>query len=218
MHSSFALFTNWRFFVPSLFALLSTCPAVAQDDEFKIGTKLPDFPILIAVNGTEWDSKKLAAAEVLILAFTCNRCPYSVDYEDRLNALQQKHSESGGRVQLLVINSNYGPDESLPRMKTRAKEKQFEFPYVKDKDQSIARSVGAVYTPEFFVFDRDRRLAYKGALDDATNFDNVTKHYVNDAVVALLAGKDVKTAETGARGCTIRFERRRPRRPRRPRL
>jgi hypothetical protein len=181
----------------SLGLFFFSCRGVADDDEFTIGSKLPPLSKLMAVDGTEWDSKQLAAAKVVIIVFTCNQCPYSVDYEDRLNALHRKHSVPEGDVMLLVVNSNAGPDESLAQMKARAQEKQFEFPYVKDADQSVARGLGAVYTPEFFVFDRDRQLVYKGALDDATRFDEVRTNYVDSAVAALLAGNPVKTTKDG---------------------
>jgi len=192
--------------------VLMIAGTVVANDDFKPGDQLPPFSKLISTDRTEWNSSRFDDAQVLIIAFTCNRCPYSVDYEDRLNLLHRKYVKSGGQVRLLVINSNAGRDESLERMAERVKREQFEFRYVKDADQSVARSVGAVYTPEFFVFDEERRLVYKGALDDATNADDAETHYVNDAVAAILAGTPVETTAAGARGCTIRFKRRRPRR------
>ena len=199
-----------HFIAAGLTLMDSSLPATANAAEFTIGDKLPKFSNLQAVDGVSWDSMKLGDSRVLIVAFTCNQCPYSVDYEDRLKALHEKYSESGKRVRLFVINSNYGGNESLKHMRIRAKEKQFHFPYVKDEDQSVARRLGAVYTPEFFVFDHDGSLVYKGALDDATNPEDVKTSYVEDAVAAVLAGDPVKTMEVGARGCTIRFRRRRP--------
>jgi peroxiredoxin len=193
-----------------LLCLLANSGAEAVDEGFSLGDTLPAFSQLVAVDGTEWSTDQFAKSEVLIIAFTCNRCPYAVDYEARLNLLHKQYGDSKSPVKLLVINSNYGPDESLKRMASRAKELHFEFTYVKDGDQSVARRMGAIYTPEFFVFDQDRRLVYKGALDDATNAVEVKTHYINDAVAAVLAGTPIKTAEAGARGCTIRFKRRRP--------
>ena len=193
-----------------LLCLLMKSGAEGAEEEFGLGDTLPAFSKLVAVDGTEWSTDQFTKSEVLIIAFTCNRCLYSVDYEERLNLLHKKYGDPKSPVKLLVINSNYGPDESLKRMTSRAKEQHFEFTYVKDSDQSVARGLGAIYTPEFFVFDHDRRLVYKGALDDATNADEVKRHYVNDAVAALLAGTPIKIEEAGARGCTIRFKRRRP--------
>ncbi|MCH2200656.1 MAG: thioredoxin family protein [Fuerstiella sp.] len=171
---------------------------------------MSDVSTLTDIDGKNWNTANLADAKVMIVVFTCNECPYSVDYEDRLNTLHRKYVDSGGQVRLLVVNSNTGSRESLAEMSKRAEQKQFSFVYVKDSDQSFARSLGAVYTPECFVFDQDRRLVYKGALDDSTTETNVKVHYVNDAVTAVLAGAPVKTPEAGARGCAIRFKRRRP--------
>jgi peroxiredoxin len=190
--------------------MLVNSGAEAVDEGFSLGDPLPVFSKLVAVDGTEWSTDQFNKSEVLIIAFTCNRCPYAVDYEERLNLLNKQYGDSKSPVKLLVINSNYGPGESLDRMASRAKEQHFEFTYLKDADQVFARGLGAIYTPEFFVFDQDRRLVYKGALDDATNAVEVKTHYVNDAVAAVLAGTPIKTAEAGARGCTIRFKRRRP--------
>lgn len=183
--------------------------AVAGDEAFSLGDSLPVFTKLPAVDGTEWSTRQFSKFEVLIIAFTCNHCPYAVDYEERLNLLNKKYGDTKSRVKLLVINSNHGPRESLERMARRTKQQHFEFTYLKDDDQLVARGLGAIYTPEFFVFDQERRLVYKGALDDATNAAEVKTHYVNDAVAAVLAGTPVNTVEAGARGCSIRFKRRR---------
>ncbi len=201
-----------RLFVIS-FVLLSTLlrPIALADNGLEIGGKLPVFAAMPGVDGQHWKSEDFREAAVLIVAFTCNRCLYAIDYEERLTLLyddcQQRSDE---RVQLLVINSNHGRDESLAMMKLRSTERKFGFPYVKDEEQSVARAFGAVYTPEFFVFDQQRRLAYKGAMDDATKADAVTVNYVQKAVEALTRGESIETAEVGARGCTIRFRRRPP--------
>lgn len=189
--------------------LLLATAGVSAGADFGIGSKLPEFPKLRAIDDQEVDDNAFQSANVLILVFTCNRCPYAKDYEERLKALQNFCRQSEGKVVLLAVNSNYGRDESLKAMKRRADAVGFDFAYVKDEDQSLARSVGAVYTPEFFVFDAERRLAYKGALDDSTNPGEATVNYVRQAATALLHGDSVKTIEVGARGCTIRFRRQR---------
>lgn len=196
--------------ISGLITLLWNVSSCVYASEFTIGNQLPEVSGLIGIDGMEWSSKSQADAKVLIVVFTCNKCPYSVDYEDRLNALHSQCVDSDGKVRLLVVNSNTGRNESLPEMTKRAKQKQFRFVYVKDGDQSFARSVGAVYTPECFVFDQDRHLVYKGALDDSTTETKVKVNYVNDAVSAVLAGVPVRKPKAGARGCAIRFKRHRP--------
>jgi len=178
-------------------------------DELLIGGQMPAFASMRSVDGKHWSSQDFASAKILIVAFTCNHCPYAVDYEERLVALHTYCKSVGKRVQLLVINSNYGRDESLERMKRRGQESGFKFAYVKDETQAVAKAFGAVYTPEFFVFNERSELVYKGAMDDATSAEDATVNYVRRAIESSLAGRTVKTSEVGARGCTIRFKRQR---------
>jgi thioredoxin-related protein len=188
--------------------ILTVIPTSVFADELTIGGQLHGFRKLPAVDGKEWSFDDFSEAKVLVVMFISNRCPYSVDYEGRLSELQQYCSMSKECIQLLAVNSNYGRDESLAGMLIRSREREFEFPYVKDEDQSVARTFGAVYTPEFFVFDQDRKLVYKGALDDATNAAAVEINYVKNAIDAVRTGASVEVPEVGARGCTIRFKRR----------
>ena len=94
-------------------------------------------------------------------------------------------------------------------MKKRASEKKFPFPYLYDESQRVARDYGAVFTPEFFVLNKDRRVVYMGAMDDNTQPDKVTQQYLQDAVEAALKGTAPETTETPAVGCRIRYARRR---------
>ena len=151
----------------------------------------------------------LADASVIVVAFTCNSCPYSVDYEDRLIALQQKYADSRTGVELVAINSNAVAADNLDKMKQRAAEKHFDFRYIRDETQEVARAYGAVYTPEFYVLNKERRIIYRGAMDDSTDASKVTVSYIDLAIEAAMAGKMPDVTNTGARGCTIRFSRRR---------
>jgi len=153
----------------------------------------------------------VADRDAVVVVFTCNSCPYAVDYEDRLNDLAQRHGGPQSRVAVVAINSNRIPEDALPAMKARAAAKRFFFPYLFDESQAVARSFGAVRTPEVFVLDRQRRIAYMGALDDATDPTKVTRQHVEEAIAAVLAGRDVEVAETPPVGCQIRYDRRRGR-------
>jgi peroxiredoxin len=113
-------------------------------------------------------------------------------------------------VQLLVINANdvnVFPDNSFPNMKERAKEKGFNFPYLFDESQAVARAYGAGRTPEVFVFDKQGQLHYHGAIDD--NYDNpraVKDHYLRAALDAVLRVKLLSVSETQPVGCTIKWK------------
>ena len=107
----------------------------------------------------------------------------------------------------MAINVNTVKEDQLPEMKKRAEKKKFPFAYLYDPSQEIARKYGANYTPEFFVLDRDRKVAYLGAMDDKSPPAAAKVSHLEDAVKAVLAGKKPPTGETLARGCKIRFNR-----------
>jgi hypothetical protein len=98
-------------------------------------------------------------------------------------------------------------------MKVRAEEKQFPYAYLFDETQQIAKDFGATYTPEFFILNKDRKIAYMGGMDDNSDPRRVTERYLEPALVAVLAGKEPPKVETVARGCTIRYARERRKKP-----
>lgn len=175
----------------------------------QIGDAAPEWKALAGTDGKQHSLSDLSAADVVVVCFTCNTCPYSVDYEDRLIALAKKYAASNASVKLVAINSNGVPVDSLENMKKRATEKQFNFDYLKDETQDVAREYGAIYTPEFYVLNRDRKIVYRGAMDDSTKAEAVKVKYVELAVEAALSGKKTEVTTTGARGCAIRFKRKR---------
>lgn len=189
-------------------AVLTSLPEESQKPP-EVGDVAPSFENLPGTDGKNYSLKQFAKTDVLVICFSCNTCPYSVDYENRLNALHQKFTKEGLSTRLLVVNSNSIPADSLDEMKKRATSKMFGFPYVKDESQRMARDYGAIYTPEFFVLDKSRRVVFKGAMDDSTKAADVKKKYVELAVTAALSGKHPEVTKAGARGCAIRFKRRR---------
>lgn len=189
-------------------SLLITENAVAQSKRApSIGDTPPAWKNLAGTDGKQHSLADLDQFDVLVVVFTCNSCPYSVDYEDRIIALQKKLDGDGSRVRVIAINSNKVAADSMDEMKKRAKDKAFNFPYLWDESQEVAKGYGAIYTPEFFVLNKERRIVYKGAMDDSTKAENVKVNFVEIAVKAALAGKTPKVTKTGARGCAIRFKR-----------
>jgi peroxiredoxin len=156
---------------------------------------------------------ELKDKNAVVLIFTCNSCPFAREYEDRVKALATKYGGDSGKVAIVAVNVNKVVEDSPEKMKARAKEQNFNFPYLYDGTQKIAKDYGATYTPEFFVIDKDRKIAYMGALDDASDASKVKVHYVEDALDALLKGAKPKTAETLARGCLVRYAKTRPAKP-----
>jgi peroxiredoxin len=143
---------------------------------------------------------------VVVVVFTCNSCPVATDYEDRLAAFAKKYA---GKVAVVAINVNRIPEDSLSKMKERAEQKKFTFPYLFDESQKIANDYGATFTPEFFVLGADRKIVYMGGMDDNSNPALVKTNYLEPAVEAALNGSKPEVAESAARGCLIRYARKR---------
>lgn len=172
-----------------------------------LGALAPGFD-LPGVDGKRLSLAVLADKQALCIVFTCNHCPYAQAYEGRLIALQAKIVVRGGQV--VAINSNDStdyPEDSFENMVLRAKEKGFNFPYLHDETQAVAKAYGAVRTPHIFLFNAKRELAYVGRIDDCwDNASRVTAHELEDAVEDLLAARPVKVPETFAVGCTIKWK------------
>jgi peroxiredoxin len=195
--------------VVALLAMFAARPATAGQFNKVVspGDKAPAWVDLPGVDGKKHSLADLAGQDVVVLAFICNSCPAAVDYEDRIIALAKKYGNGRGKVAVIAVNVNTIPADRLDKMQDRAKAKNFPFPYLYDESQKIARDYGASYTPEFFVLDRERRIAYCGALDDRSPPAAANRHYVDEAIRAVLDGRRPEVAETLARGCMIRFAR-----------
>lgn len=171
-----------------------------------IGDPAPKWESLPGVDGKKYSMSDFGGRKFLVVVFTCNSCPYAVDYEDRLNQFHRDFVASSDDVALVAINVNKIDEDLLPAMKKRADEKSFQFPYLFDESQKIAQAFGAVRTPEFFLLDADRKIVYMGAMDDNSIADKVTRHHLRDAIAALRAGEAVKVAETPPVGCAVRYD------------
>lgn len=174
----------------------------------KIGDPAPAFYDLPATDGKRYSLDSFRDAKILVVVFSCNHCPYVQAYEDRMIAFHRDYS--GKRVAFVAINSNetvHYPEDNFDEMIKRASQKGFAFPYVRDEDQSVATAYGATHTPEFFIFDGERKLRYHGRFDDNwQDPSSVKTTYVRDAVDALLAGREVPVPETYSIGCTIKWK------------
>jgi peroxiredoxin len=179
--------------------------SAASETPLRPGDKAPSWQ---QVPGADDESHSLAdldAHDVIVVCFTSNTCLYSIDYEDRLKLLHQKYQENGSKVAIVAINSNDGEGDSLQAMKDRVIAKEFVFDYLKDESQQVARSYGAIFTPEFFVLNRERVIIYRGAMDDHTDAARATKSYVELAVEAGLNNNLPEVSEVPAPGCKVRY-------------
>ncbi len=173
----------------------------------QLGDKALDFE-LAGIDGNTHRLTDYAEHQAVAVIFTCNHCPYVLAWEDRLIQIQADFAERGVRFVAICANdSDKYPTDSFPAMKQHAAEKGFNFPYLHDETQAVARAYGAERTPEIFVFDHAQTLRYHGAPDD--NYDDpsaVTAQYLRDALTAILSGSDPAPAMTPPVGCTIKWK------------
>ena len=190
--------------------LLSALPLSAGEFNkvLTIGGAAPAWAGLDGTDGKKHALADLAATEVVVVVFTCNSCPVAADYEDRIVALAAAYAGKESKVAVVAINVNTGKADALPAMKARAEKRKFPFTYLYDPTQEIARKYGASYTPEFFVLDKARTVAFMGSLDDRSPPGMPKTKFVEDAITAVLAGKKPAKAETSAAaGCRIKWDR-----------
>ncbi len=187
----------------------SISAAGTYNKTLSIGDAAPAWKDLQGTDGKKHSLSDFADKDIVVICFTCNTCPYAVDYEDRLIALAKKFAAEGNRGALVAINANKVKDDLLPAMQERAKAKGFNFPYLHDETQQVAGSYGATRTPEFVVLNKDRKVVYLGAMDDSPDGKNITKHYVDDAIAAAIAGRSAPVSETPPVGCAVRYVRER---------
>jgi peroxiredoxin len=174
----------------------------------ELGAACPDFR-LPAVDGQTYARDDFRDKPVLVVMFICNHCPYVKRIQQGLSEFGRYCSERG--VPVVAISSNDPgtyPDDAPGKMALEAKSAGYDFPYVFDESQEVAKAFRAVCTPEFYVFDAAGRLAYRGRFDDATpkNDVPVTGRDARAAVEALLAGKRPSPDQQPSIGCSIKWK------------
>lgn len=160
-----------------------------------------------AAHGEPTSIEDVKGAVGTLVVFTCNHCPWAQAWEGRISEIAREFKDKG--VHTIAINPNdpskYA-DDRLEKMAERATAAGFQFPYVVDDGSRVAKAFGATRTPEIFLFDKDWKLVYYGAVDDNANKPtDVRKSYLRDAMVALVAGKPVEVSTTKALGCSIKY-------------
>ena len=173
----------------------------------QIGDSAPDFR-LPGVDGKEYALESFKDAKLLVVVFSCNHCPFVIGSEERMIRF---HADFAPRaLAMMAINSNETqnhPMDSFELMIKRAKEKNFQFPYLRDESQEVAKAYGALRTPHFYVFDQQRKLRYTGRMDDNPREPGKeTTHELRDAVEALLRGKKPPVEVTNPIGCNVKWK------------
>jgi peroxiredoxin len=181
-----------------------------------LGSPAPDFK-LPGADGKTWRLKDFAKAKVLVVVFTCNHCPTAQNYEERLKQLVTDYKSRG--VAVVAINPNSPAavradelgytdlDDTLDSMKIRAKQQQFNFPYLDDgPKEKVSKQYGPAATPHVFIFDAKRKLRYQGRIDDNERESLVESRDTRAAIDALLAGQEPPVAQTKVFGCSTKWD------------
>ena len=194
--------------ISALFASLLLMSATSIISNLKVGDEAPSFKLKnIDEKMVDFDSYNTKGA---IVIFSCNHCPYAKAYEDRIVALHNKYKDTYPVVMINPNDAESYPDDSFDNMKIRAKEKGFTFPYLYDETQKVAKSYGALKTPHVYLVKKEKGkniVKYIGAIDDNTyRAEKVKIHYLENAIADLEKGEAVKTSETKAIGCGIKWK------------
>ncbi|MCZ6478700.1 MAG: thioredoxin family protein [Gemmatimonadetes bacterium] len=173
-----------------------------------LGTALPELSLVDAASGRSVSADDLADRSALLVMFICNHCPFVKHVVGELGRLAEDYLPRG--VGIVAINSNdvdAYPQDGPEHMRRLAEREGWEFPFLLDETQEVAKRFGAACTPDFFLFDADRRLAYRGQLDDSRPGSDrpVTGRDLRAALEAVLAGEPVPEDQKPSIGCNIKW-------------
>lgn len=174
-----------------------------------LGTKAPDFNLPDVVTGKTVTLKNFAGKKDLLVMFICRHCPYVQHIKEGLAQLGKDYANKDLAIVAISANdaANY-PDDSPASLKEFSAEMKFNFPFLHDETQETAHAYSAACTPDFFLFDSDRKLAYRGQMDDSRpgNGKPVTGKDLRGAIDAVLADKPVPSNQKASIGCNIKWK------------
>lgn len=181
---------------------------VLQAEELALGSALPMANRKMPeISGKELSLRDITGKEGLLVIFSSNTCPWVIAWQDRYVTLADKYKSKD--LGIVAVNSNAayrGKGDSLEDMQKHAKENDYNFYYVLDKNSELAQVFGATRTPHIFLFDKTGKLVYRGAIDDnAQKPSQVEQNYLADAIDAMLVGQPINETTTRAFGCSIKF-------------
>ncbi len=190
-------------------ALLLAGSAYAQQyPELELGAKAPLTDVKMDdISGEAYSLSDVAGKNGLLVIFSCNTCPWVLLWENRYSEISDWAKKN--KVGFVLVNSNYkkrAGDDSMENMQKHAKEKGYSnLKYVVDSESKLANAMGGRTTPHVFLFDKDLKLVYKGAIDDSPkDKDAVSKYYLKDALISLGSGESIAVNSTPPQGCSIK--------------
>ena len=174
----------------------------------ELGSQAPDFALRDVVSGKTVSRKDVAGSKGMLAMFICRHCPFVKHVQDELAKIGRDYAGRG--IGIVAISSNdvtSHPEDSPTKLAYQAQELQFNFPYLFDESQDVARAYDAQCTPDFFLYDRDGKLVYRGQLDDSRpgNDIPVTGKDLRGALDGLIAGRAIPTEQRPSIGCNIKW-------------
>ncbi len=183
--------------------------ALTDSTMMPLGTKAPDFNLTDVTSGEKVSLSDLNDNKALLVIFICQHCPYVKHVEDEIARIGKDYQDKGlGLVAISSNDTSSHPADSPQHLKQQAKKLGFNFPYLFDQDQSVAKKYTAACTPDFFLFDGDRELIYRGQLDDSRPGNNipVTGESLREAIDAFLNDQPVSKEQKPSSGCNIKWK------------
>ncbi len=181
--------------------------ALTYSEMIPLGKSAPDFK-LRGIDGRNYSLADFQGAKAFVVMFICKHCPYVVAVQDRLARLAKTYQAKGARFVAICSNDTDAyPEDSIDGLKEQAAKVGFEFPYLIDEQQEVAKAYGAVCTPDLFVFDANSKLRYRGRIDDNWKDESkVSRQELAGALDAILAGVDVNEDQRPSMGCSIKWK------------
>ncbi len=182
--------------------------ALTYSKMLDLGTSLPKFELLNVVNNSKYNSDLLSKNKGKVIMFICNHCPYVIHYHEQLKSITEKYIPN---IDFVAISSNdieNYPQDSPEKMKELAKKLKFKFPYLFDETQEVAKQYQALCTPEFYFFDKNNILVYRGRLDDSSpgNGKKATGKDLREAIECYLNGEKITENQYPSMGCNIKWK------------
>ena len=183
--------------------------ALTESNEFKLGTKAPDFTLINTIDDKEYALHQLKGSKGTVIMFICNHCPFVIHVNSELVKMANEFQENG--INFIAISSNEienYPQDAPKFMKEVAENLNYPFPYLFDETQEVAKAYDAACTPDFYVFDADLKAVYHGQLDDSRpgNSAPLNGRDIRNAVNNLLKGKEPVKNQKPSMGCGIKWK------------
>lgn len=182
--------------------------ALTESNMLPLGTKAPEFELPDTVSGNTIGLHDFDNMDILVVMFICNHCPYVIHVNEEIVRVANDYADKVGFVAISSNDVANYPQDAPDKMKAHAKENNYPFPYLYDESQEVAKAYDAACTPDFYVFDRDRKLFYRGRLDDSRPKSGtpLTGKDLRNALDLALEGKEAPSKQYPSAGCNIKWK------------